>query len=299
LIITIGLRPGARFRRITSYRSMPVLVSSDNPPEVSVFLWNSYEPETERVIEAVLEPGLTALDVGANCGVVTLAMRAAVGAGGRVISVDPSPFACRRVEQQLALNGFDNVEVVNVAVGAEQTVAEYLRGRVGLGALPPVDDAFTTGDRLVTSVTTVDELLSSCGVRQLALMKIDTDGSECSILEGSQTTLRHFRPVVTCELSPGGLRRRGRSPQDQADLLLDAGYELFRPSFRRSSPLLARSARLKHFEPLDLGELPEEQDYNILAVHCDDERRVHILEGLGKPARGVSETVSSLQERSN
>jgi FkbM family methyltransferase len=270
---------------------MQTLVRFDNPPEAAVFLWHSYERDVERVIEVVLEPGLVALDVGANCGVVTLAMRAAVGPTGYVISVDPSLLACERVQEQAALNRIDNIEVVHAALGSEMTFAEYFRGQVGVGALPSFDSDLTTHERMTTKVMTVDQLLLSCGVEHVALIKIDTDGSECSILEGAHATLRQYRPVVACEFYPTGLRRLGRSPYDQAKLLLDAGYNLLRPCFGRSSRLLARPPELKYFEPIDLADLPEDGAHNILALHRTDPRHLHFFERLAARRGAAPKTV--------
>ena len=291
MITALGLPPNGSVSEVmVPYRSMQTLVRFDNPPEAAVFLWHSYERDVERVIEVVLGPGLAALDIGANCGVVTLAMRAAVGRTGRVISVDPSPLACRRVQEQAALNRVDNIEVVCAALGAEETIAEYFRGRVGLGALPSFDTDLTTHARMTTKVTTVDQLLRSCDVEHVALIKIDTDGSECSILEGAYATLRRDRPVVACEFYPAGLRRMGRSSYDQAKLLLDADYRLLRPSFRHSSRLLARPPGLKYFEPIDLADLPEDGAHNILALHRTDPRHLHFFERLAARHRGALKT---------
>jgi FkbM family methyltransferase len=265
---------------VTPYRSMQALVRFDNPPEAAVFLWQSYEGDLERVIEVVLGPGQTAIDIGANCGIVTLAMRAAVGPTGRVISVDPSPLACRRIQEQAALNQIDNIEVVCAALGAKEKMTEYFRGLVGLGALPNFDSDLTMREELTTRVTTVDELLRSHGVEHVALIKIDTDGSECSVLEGARTTLHRHRPVVACEFFAAGLRRQGRSPHEQARLLHDAGYALLRPCFRRSLWILARPPAFKYFEPIDLREVPQDGAHNILALHRDDPSHLPLLERL-------------------
>ena len=290
--MAVAFPPGtAGNQRMVAYRSMRTLIRVDNPPEVTVFFWRSYESDLERVIEVVLAPGLAALDVGANCGVVTIAMRAAVGPTGRVLSVDPSPEACRRVHEQAELNRIDNIEVIPAALGAEDTIAQYFRGRVGVGTLPALDTGLITREALETKVTTVDALIRSRRIDRIALMKIDTDGSECSVLEGAHATLRRQRPVVACECYPEGLRRRGRSPDDQAKLLIDAGYSLLRPRFRRSSRLLARPPQLLHFEPLvDLAELPEEGALNIVALHQKEPRHQHIFDRLtaGEPGTRAS-----------
>lgn len=266
----------------------------DNPSEAAVFLWQSYEPDLEKVIEVVLSPGQTAIDIGANSGIVTLAMRSAVGPTGRVISVDPSPSACRRIAEQVALNGIENVEAICVALGATEEITEYFRGRVGLGTLPSFDNDLTTRKSMPTRVTTVDEVVRSSGIGSLALIKIDTDGSECSILEGARATLRQRRPVVVCEFYAAGLRRQGRSLLELATLFDDAGYALLRPRFGRSLSILARPAAFEYFEPVGLEDVPADDAHNILALHREDPSHNQFFERLtARPSRNWLRMVSS------
>jgi FkbM family methyltransferase len=271
-LITFLTRPakdGPDDDRVISYRSLNALINIRNPPEAAIFLWRSYENDLERVIDLVLRPGQTAIDIGANCGVVTLAMIAAVGPHGRVLSVHPSPLACARVQEQAALNHADNVDVICVALGMSEHVTDYFFGQVGVGALPAFDPGLTTDVRVTTNVTTVDQLMRDAGVEHLAFMKIDTDGSECFILEGARSTLDRHRPVLSCEFFPEGLRRHGRTPDHQAELLLEAGYTLLRPVCRRTSILSAAPPRLSHFEPFCLADLPRHGTTNIVALHVD------------------------------
>jgi FkbM family methyltransferase len=254
---------------VISYRSLNALVNFDNPPEAAIFLWRSYESDLERVIDVVLRPGETAIDIGANCGVVTLAMMAAVGPEGRIVSVDPSPLACARVQDQAALNRSDNVDVICAALGTAEAVTDYFYGQVGLGVLPVFDPYLTTDARLTTNVTTVDALVQAVGIERLAFMKIDTDGFECFVLEGARATIRRDRPVVACEFFPEGLRRHGKAPSDQAELLLEAGYTLLRPRFQRASRFSAAPPRLRRFEPLRLDDLPRQGSENVVALHLD------------------------------
>ena len=66
-----------------------VLINSTNPPEASLFWWRSYEDDVTAGIEPSLRRGMTAIDVGANCGVVTLLIREAVGSEGLVLKHRP------------------------------------------------------------------------------------------------------------------------------------------------------------------------------------------------------------------
>src|SRR5918912_2561693 len=50
-------------------------------------------------------PGTTAIEVGANVGVFTVALALAVGPDGRVVAFEPFAENVRRLEQNLALKG--------------------------------------------------------------------------------------------------------------------------------------------------------------------------------------------------
>src|SRR5215208_3730214 len=81
-----------------------------------------YEPETSRFLAAHLGPGDVFWDLGANAGYHTLMGARAVGAGGRVIAVEPDPATCEILCEQLALNGIGHCTVVQAAV-ADRTGA--------------------------------------------------------------------------------------------------------------------------------------------------------------------------------
>ena len=52
--------------------------------DASLFYSGTYEIEAERTITAVLKPGMTAIDIGANIGYHTFRIAKAVGESGRV-----------------------------------------------------------------------------------------------------------------------------------------------------------------------------------------------------------------------
>jgi FkbM family methyltransferase len=259
---------------------MRLLVRFDNPAETSLFVWRHYEEDVEIAVEHGLAAGMTAIDIGANCGVVTIAMRDAVGPSGRVVSVDPSLAACARVGEQAALNECTNVEVINAALGSEEGSTRYFTATVGPGALPAVDSTFVTEEAVDVAVVTLDRLAADREL-EVDLIKIDTDGSETAVLEGARRTLAEQRPVVVCELFPDGLRRRGSAPAEQARILVDAGYRLLRPRFERQPRILARPPRIEGFEPVRLDDLPQTGNgHNLVALHSEVSRHARLEERL-------------------
>ena len=77
------------------------------------------EPGVRTVLRRLLQPGMQAADVGANVGLLTLAMATAVGPGGRVFAFEPEARVRDQLRKTLHLNGLAQVRLSDAAVGAE------------------------------------------------------------------------------------------------------------------------------------------------------------------------------------
>lgn len=147
-----------------------------------------YEPYISSWIAAHLRPGDTYWDIGAHAGYHTLQGARTVGPRGRVLAVEPDPSVCRSLNEQVALNAFTNVTVLQAAVS--DTV-----GSAGL-VVPEADDTRssaleevpTSGApssqavRIDVPTTTLDELAGRYPPPHL--MKMDIEGAEAAALRG-------------------------------------------------------------------------------------------------------------------
>jgi FkbM family methyltransferase len=248
------------------------VVSVENPPELALLLWGFYEDDVVTTINLGLRRGATAIDVGANCGIITLAMCLAVGPRGCVLAVDPSPAAIGRVEKQVEANGFSNVTLACVALGDRSGCDQYFPAAVGIGALPAVDREFVMANPLDVRIETLDNLVKELGLQLIELVKIDSDGSEVSILYGARETLQTHRPLLVLELYPDGLERRGFDAGDVATILREVGYELLQPELENTRRWQARPPRLTGFTQLalnDVGRGPR-SSRNLVALHREN-----------------------------
>ena len=67
----------------------------------------------ERVVEALaIRPGDAVADIGAGDGYFTLLLAAAVGPTGRVYAVDIDPPALHRLQRNVDVSSYDNIDVV-------------------------------------------------------------------------------------------------------------------------------------------------------------------------------------------
>src|SRR3982750_2296179 len=69
-----------------------------------------------RFLRQAIQPGMRAIDAGANFGVYTLALAQRVGAGGRVWAIEPGEQAAGYLERTIAVNGFGQVELIRCAL---------------------------------------------------------------------------------------------------------------------------------------------------------------------------------------
>uniref|UniRef100_Q07IR7 Methyltransferase FkbM family n=1 Tax=Rhodopseudomonas palustris (strain BisA53) TaxID=316055 RepID=Q07IR7_RHOP5 len=190
-----------------------------------VRLW-PYEPEL-AVLPRFLKHDEVAIDVGANVGVYSdcLAQRAK-----RVIALEPHS-GCAAYLRRLAL---DRVQIVEAAVSDTDGTAEL---RI------PLDEA---GDAYALSSLSVANAFSAAGqavrveqVRTVTLdaivarfvgpdervgfVKIDVEGHELAVLNGSRGLLVEHRPVVLVETE----FRHGGDPEAVLRLAAELGYTAY------------------------------------------------------------------------
>lgn len=158
-----------------------------------------------------LNPGDTAIDVGANYGLFTLALAQIVGEDGYVVSYEPN----RDLHQYLrktAKGSASHFGVSSSALGASIGFGEIRldpRGSGGTQVIPR-----TVYERLVNGVD-IDTLDKGFPLhhRPIKAIKIDAEGMDVDVLLGAEKILREDRPVVIFEWNPEAMRSLGKDPE--------------------------------------------------------------------------------------
>jgi FkbM family methyltransferase len=188
----------------------------------------SYEPEVSATLREVLEKGATFVDIGANIGWFSLLGASLVGPAGRVIAVEPNPLNVALLRRSAEDNGFDNIEVLEVALadapGVVALETDGSNGRViAINGPPPKPVAAS----FVVATYPLDALLDRAGVGRVDTMKIDVEGAEPLVLRGATKMLARDRPVIISEFFPLALDSSpGGSAESYLDLLRQFGYRL-------------------------------------------------------------------------
>jgi FkbM family methyltransferase len=191
-----------------------------------VFFTGAYGPQETALLRAVLRPGSTFVDVGANWGYFTLLGAHLVGAGGRVAALEPDPRLFAMLAANLAANGLARVAALPVAAAARDA-ALTLAGHHPDGGNWGVSSLVAGGDgpRFEVRGRPVDGVLDELGIERVELLKMDIEGAEDAALVGMADGLARGRyRRVLLELHPGLHPRGAALLDDVAAAFVRAGY---------------------------------------------------------------------------
>ncbi len=182
-----------------------------------------YEPLVAGRMRALLQPGMTFVDVGASFGFYTVLAAGVVGPKGRVIAFEPGPQNRSLLLLNIAAHDFQNVSFFPVALSDENGVLLYYTSG-GNGAISPfAGEVSDLGSGELVAATRLDELLEH--EARIDVMKIDVEGAEGRVIRGGSEVLRRHRPVLFLEFSPPSLHATsGQSGREFLENLQELEY---------------------------------------------------------------------------
>jgi FkbM family methyltransferase len=163
---------------------------------IASYVVGSAELVVQEELARRLKPGDVVYDVGASIGFLTVICARLVGPTGRVIAFEPSPEAGRRLRHNVAINGFENVTVVEAAAG-EQAGTGWLANSEAMvwGSVQAAPESAVDPEVVVT---TLDDAATELPAP--TLVKMDIEGAEGAALRGMAAILSDSRPIVLCEI---------------------------------------------------------------------------------------------------
>jgi FkbM family methyltransferase len=202
-----------------------------------VFCYGSYSRHILRILDALVEPGMTVVDVGANSGEITVFAAKRVGPGGKVIAFEPLSSMADRLGRNVALNDFSQVTTVRMGLSdAERVVpiygseTEFHDGTLneGLATIHAGGDRTVELERI--QLTTLDDYAAGADIGDVDVIKVDVEGAELDVLRGARRVLRDQRPWLILEVSDlVGPEKEGRAA-GVLDFLAGFDYSFFRIS---------------------------------------------------------------------
>lgn len=188
----------------------------------TIYCQGEWEPLETAVFVKILRPGDQIADVGANIGWFSLLAAQLVGPTGRVHSFEANRATHALLEENLALNGCENVVAYCMAVGEAEGLARIARREAGNAGADGVELA-TSGEDTVPLIR-LEQLLADTPLR---LIKLDIEGWEAKALRGAEGLLRRAAaPDLVFEFTPKFLRAAGDNSRELIAWLRGLGYRI-------------------------------------------------------------------------
>ena len=182
-----------------------------------------YDLTVAETLVRLADPGETAVDAGANVGLMSNLLAHAVGPTGKVVSFEPHPLIfetlTRNLQRWRADDHIDTIEARQVAVSASSGIQQLavdpdtFAENKGTASLEDGDPAHSTEVRTVR----LDEEFSA----PIGVLKLDVERHEHAALQGAEKLLETglIRDILFEEHEP--------PPTPVTSLLQSHGYTLF------------------------------------------------------------------------
>jgi FkbM family methyltransferase len=189
-----------------------------NPRYEMEYLEGDYEAPVERILLSNLRPGTVFYDVGGHIGVFSLIAARSLGAHGSVFVFEPDPLNARRIKENAFRNQLDAIRIIPKAVWSSVGHLRFQRASfqssMNRGVL--VEDAAAKEFTIEVESITLDAVAREHALP--SLIKIDVEGSEADVLQGSEEIFRTARPLLICEI------HHEQASSDVTRWLLARGY---------------------------------------------------------------------------
>lgn len=197
-----------------------------------IILYREYEKENLNIIDTHLDLDKDVLDIGANVGLFSVYFAKKISQGCHVLAIEPTINASGLLEKNLQNNNVADSVIVY------KGVASNVAGIYNLKVIAGKEEYSTLGgninqthvhdylpEEISVSGNTVDRLVDKYGLIP-GFLKIDTEGAEYLVLQGSEMTLRAYHPAILAEVMDNYLINFGHSASQVVDFLRQLGYRV-------------------------------------------------------------------------
>ncbi len=155
------------------------------------------EPGTRLLIQKLLNPGDTYVDVGANIGMHVLAAARTMQGQGKIFAFEPFEPTQRMLEKTVWMNGFSDITEIHqaAAFNVEGTQRLYLGATSGHHSLYELENSAPSPlSSVEVPLVRLDSIIPSD--QKVDLLKIDAEGAELEVLEGGSSLIANNEDIT-------------------------------------------------------------------------------------------------------
>ena len=175
----------------------------------SAYFFGSYELPILRQIARICQKGWTVWDCGAYLGFYTASFARLVGPEGHVVAFEPDPWNMGRTRENIALNGFGNVQFVQAAIGAPVSEVDFILSDNTNSHIPGTYVGATPEEyaeieqcnaRVRVPCLSLDQAYLDEAIPHPHLLKLDIEGAEREALQHAERLIHEVSPLIVLEL---------------------------------------------------------------------------------------------------
>jgi FkbM family methyltransferase len=184
------------------FRDIPVMFFCDPCAHVEkkIIRDGLYDVHILNYMVQFVSPDTIVLDIGANIGAYAIPL-AKTFPHVKVHAFEPNPYALGRLKRNIAINGIDNVTVYQAAAGAApatRVLYAFDSGDAGLSSFIEPKQKGKKYETVPVEILVVDNVFRGVPER-ISAIKVDVQGYEVEVLEGSRNVITTHRPCILFE----------------------------------------------------------------------------------------------------
>ena len=201
-------------------------VDTSYPMEFSIWLAGVYEVVTTNFLKEVIREGDVFLDVGANCGSLTLVAANLIGKG-KVYAFEPGPKVRERLQGNINLNPHlkEVITIISKGLGLNKEQVFYNEDLNYLG-----NGSLYENRGIPVEILALDEWVVGEKLEKIDLIKIDVEGMEYDVFVGGKAVLETYQPIIYFETLPIFYETTLHNIKTIYEFLEGLGYKIVRPA---------------------------------------------------------------------
>ena len=195
-------------------------------------------------VELLIKLGDNVVDVGAAIGYFTLIFARLVGINGMVFSFEPKTDRYEVLLKNIKVNNYSNIKTEKKAIMENNKKITFFSRNDGIAGLRYKDDVESiqqdldgSKHKIPVEVITVelDDYLKKIDIiEDISFIKIDVDGPELLVLQGSKSLLKNKNLKILMEWDRALSKESGCNPSDMIDILIENEFKMFYPDFENN-----------------------------------------------------------------
>jgi FkbM family methyltransferase len=186
-------------------------------------VWDGFQ--VERINNIFKNKKSLFIDCGCSFGSYSVPIAKLNSADSKVIAIDASSVAIRRLKENIFLNDINNIEIYNLAIGKEEGYANF---NEDLNLLPNSGSFRFDSSGKKLRITTLDIILEQQPLDsfEVIFVKMDLEGYEFDGLLGFKKNIVKYKPIILFEFSRMLLQNTTFSENAFNLFLKETSYEI-------------------------------------------------------------------------